>query len=55
MNTEIQNFEKVVSEIESKAGDNPLYGTMHFSSETTRLSYFHPMMVTIIKALVQLN
>ena len=55
MNSDIQNFEKVVTDIESKAGKSPLYGTMQFSSEPTRLSYSHPIMVSIIKSLDSLN
>ncbi|WP_058974193.1 hypothetical protein [Type-D symbiont of Plautia stali] len=55
MNSEIKNFEKVVIDIESKAGKSPLYGTMQFSSEPKRLSYSYPIMVSIIKSLDSLN
>lgn len=55
MNGDISNFEKVVSNFESNAQSQKLYGSMHFSSEPTRLSYSHPIMISVIKALDKLN
>lgn len=55
MNGDISNFEKVVSNFESNAQSQKLYGSMYFSSEPTRLSYSHPIMISVIKALDKLN
>lgn len=51
----MKHFEKVVTDIESKADKSHLSGTIKFSSEPTRLIYSQLIMVSIIKSVDSLN